>query len=114
METTTSAGDAVELYQLQGVGLPEDVVAQLRHAPFRPGLEAIALLVRHCHERWDGRGYPDGLAGEQIPLASRIVALAGAVASRASIGLGPADGAFDPFLVARVEPAAFAGSRAAA
>ena len=42
METTTSAGDAVELYQLQGVGLPEDVVAQLRHAPFRPGLEAIA------------------------------------------------------------------------
>jgi hypothetical protein len=35
-------GDAVELYQLQGVGLPEDVVAQLRHAPFRPGLEAIA------------------------------------------------------------------------
>lgn len=35
-------GDAVELYQLKGVGLPADVVAQIRHAPFRPGLEAIA------------------------------------------------------------------------
>ena len=35
-------GDAVELYQLQGIGLPEPVVAQIRQAPFRPGLEAIA------------------------------------------------------------------------
>jgi hypothetical protein len=79
-----------------------------------PGLEAIALVVRHCHERWDGSGYPDGLAGERIPLASRIVALAAAVASGAPIGLGPSAGAFDPFLVARVAPAQFAGSRAAA
>jgi HD-GYP domain-containing protein (c-di-GMP phosphodiesterase class II) len=29
--------------------------------------------VRSCHERWDGTGYPDGLAGEEIPLPSRIV-----------------------------------------
>jgi HD-GYP domain-containing protein (c-di-GMP phosphodiesterase class II) len=29
--------------------------------------------VRSCHERWDGKGYPDGLKGEQIPLAARIV-----------------------------------------
>jgi HD-GYP domain-containing protein (c-di-GMP phosphodiesterase class II) len=29
--------------------------------------------VRSAHERWDGRGYPDGLAGEDIPLAARIV-----------------------------------------
>jgi pimeloyl-ACP methyl ester carboxylesterase len=35
-------GEAVELYQLEGVGLPEPVVIQLRQAPFRPGLEAIA------------------------------------------------------------------------
>jgi HD-GYP domain-containing protein (c-di-GMP phosphodiesterase class II) len=30
-------------------------------------------IVRSCHERWDGAGYPDGLMGEQIPLASRVV-----------------------------------------
>jgi diguanylate cyclase (GGDEF)-like protein len=36
-------------------------------------LEAVRPIVRHCHERWDGRGYPDGLAGEAIPLASRII-----------------------------------------
>jgi diguanylate cyclase (GGDEF)-like protein len=38
-----------------------------------PGMEAVATAVRHEHERWDGTGYPDGLAGEQIPLSSRIV-----------------------------------------
>jgi diguanylate cyclase (GGDEF)-like protein len=38
-----------------------------------PGLDAIATAVRHEHERWDGSGYPDGLAGAAIPLASRIV-----------------------------------------
>jgi pimeloyl-ACP methyl ester carboxylesterase len=35
-------GDAVELYQTKAIGIPEDVVAQMRNAPFRPGLEAIA------------------------------------------------------------------------
>ena len=37
------------------------------------GLEPVAPLVRYSHERWDGAGYPDGLAGEAIPLGSRIV-----------------------------------------
>ncbi len=36
------------------------------------GLGDLAPVLRAEHERWDGRGYPDGLAGEQIPLASRI------------------------------------------
>jgi HD-GYP domain-containing protein (c-di-GMP phosphodiesterase class II) len=36
-------------------------------------LGEIGQLVRSCHERWDGRGYPDRLAGEQIPLIARIV-----------------------------------------
>ena len=36
-------------------------------------LENVAPIVRHEHERWDGRGYPDGISGEQIPLASRII-----------------------------------------
>ena len=38
-----------------------------------------AQIVRHHHERWDGAGYPDGLAGEEIPLAARIFAVADAL-----------------------------------
>jgi HD-GYP domain-containing protein (c-di-GMP phosphodiesterase class II) len=38
------------------------------------GLEDLADAVRAVHERWDGKGYPNGLRGEEIPLASRIVA----------------------------------------
>ena len=34
------------------------------------------LVVRHHHERWDGAGYPDGLAGEDIPLAARVFSVA--------------------------------------
>ena len=40
-----------------------------------PSLERIAPLVRASHERWDGKGYPDGLAGEQIPLGARIITI---------------------------------------
>jgi HD-GYP domain-containing protein (c-di-GMP phosphodiesterase class II) len=36
-------------------------------------LGTVGRLVRSCHERWDGGGYPDGLAGEDIPLVARIV-----------------------------------------
>jgi diguanylate cyclase (GGDEF)-like protein len=36
-------------------------------------LQDVRPIVRHCHERWDGRGYPDAIAGELIPLESRIV-----------------------------------------
>jgi putative nucleotidyltransferase with HDIG domain len=37
------------------------------------GLAHLAPIIRATHERWNGRGYPDGLEGEEIPLASRIV-----------------------------------------
>jgi HD-GYP domain-containing protein (c-di-GMP phosphodiesterase class II) len=37
------------------------------------------LVVRHHHERWDGRGYPDRLAGDEIPLAARVFAVADAL-----------------------------------
>jgi diguanylate cyclase (GGDEF)-like protein len=40
-----------------------------------PALRPVATIVRSTHERWDGSGYPDGLAGEEIPLGARIVAV---------------------------------------
>jgi HD-GYP domain-containing protein (c-di-GMP phosphodiesterase class II) len=40
------------------------------------GLSDAAAAVRHHHERFDGSGYPDGLAGEEIPVEARIVACA--------------------------------------
>src|SRR5262249_20671720 len=40
-----------------------------------PGMEEVNLGVRHHHERYDGKGYPDGLAGEEIPLIARIIAV---------------------------------------
>jgi HD-GYP domain-containing protein (c-di-GMP phosphodiesterase class II) len=39
-------------------------------APFRGDVER---MIRHHHERWDGKGYPDGIAAEEIPLGSRII-----------------------------------------
>jgi putative nucleotidyltransferase with HDIG domain len=37
---------------------------------------SLALIVRHHHEHWDGTGYPDGLAGEAIPIGARVLAVA--------------------------------------
>jgi len=45
------------------------IIAPMRFAP------RVAPMIRAHHERWDGRGYPDGLAGEQIPLGARIIAV---------------------------------------
>lgn len=44
----------------------------------------ILPLVRHHHERFDGKGYPDGLKGEEIPIGSRIIALADSTVAMAS------------------------------
>jgi putative nucleotidyltransferase with HDIG domain len=46
-------------------------------APIVQQAEVLAVVRSH-HERWDGRGYPDGKAGEEIPLAARVVAVADA------------------------------------
>jgi two-component system cell cycle response regulator len=40
-----------------------------------PALRGVGDIVRSSHERWDGGGYPDGLKGEEIPLASRVIAI---------------------------------------
>jgi HD-GYP domain-containing protein (c-di-GMP phosphodiesterase class II) len=50
--------------------LGDDLVQQLAFP------EEIRPMVRSHHEHWDGSGYPDGLKGEQIPLAARIVCIA--------------------------------------
>ena len=60
METHTVLGEAM----LSGCRVPEG-----------EGLK----IVRSHHERWDGRGYPDGLAGDEIPLGARIFAVADAL-----------------------------------
>lgn len=48
-------------------------------------LKNLAPVVRHHHERYDGRGYPDGLKGERIPLAARIICLADAYDAMTSV-----------------------------
>jgi HD-GYP domain-containing protein (c-di-GMP phosphodiesterase class II) len=44
-----------------------------------PYLAPATPAVRHHHERWNGTGYPDGLEGEDIPLAARIITVADAL-----------------------------------
>jgi len=82
----------------------EEIISEI------PFLEPARALVRHHHERWDGGGYPDGLSGEEIPLAARVFALADALDAltsdrpyRAAVGIAQArevieraQGQFDP------------------
>ena len=49
-----------------------------------PALAGVARIVRSTHERVDGRGYPDGLVGAEIPLAARIVFASDAFAAMTS------------------------------
>ena len=55
-----------------GVHPPAHVIGE-RIVAAAPPLLPVAALVRSSHERWDGGGYPDGLAGESIPRGARIV-----------------------------------------
>jgi putative nucleotidyltransferase with HDIG domain len=63
-----SQGDSRDLrrHPIQGVHLIEPLA-------FPP---AVTAAIRHHHERWDGKGYPDGLAEKEIPLLARIINLA--------------------------------------
>jgi HD-GYP domain-containing protein (c-di-GMP phosphodiesterase class II) len=44
----------------------------------RAQMDDLGTILRHHHERWDGLGYPDGLAGTRIPLVSRVLSIADA------------------------------------
>ncbi len=75
-------GVAEEILKKPGRLTREEYEAVKKHAEFGwailrkiPSLEDASLLVLHHHERVDGRGYPSGLVGEQIPLGARIVAV---------------------------------------
>jgi diguanylate cyclase (GGDEF)-like protein len=49
-----------------------------------PALRPVGVIVRSTHENWDGTGYPDGLAGEEIPLAARIIGVCDAYSAMTS------------------------------
>jgi hypothetical protein len=89
----------------QSMALTEDEMAWMRRHPqigadiIGPveGLHHVAPLIRHHHEKFDGTGYPKGLKGEEIPLGSRIIAVADAFEAmvadriyRPSLGLNKA------------------------
>lgn len=80
-----NVGVPVELLQRQGRLTDEEFRLLRRHTEMgheiladspSPYLQMGAVIARHHHERYDGSGYPDGLAGETIPLAARITAVA--------------------------------------
>lgn len=82
------------LYDIGKIGVPDDILLKpgklseeeyeqvKKHPEYGwgilrsiPGFERVSLIVLHHHERWDGEGYPAGLAGDRAPLGSRIVAV---------------------------------------
>jgi len=83
---------AARLHDVGKLGVPEEILAKPsalsdaewaivhRHPVWAaemllaiPGLEAVAAIVESVPERWDGKGYPQGLTSREIPLASRII-----------------------------------------
>jgi diguanylate cyclase (GGDEF)-like protein len=94
-EETKDLGLAAVLHDIGKVRVPDSILASVsrltdeewhlmkQHTVWgqeflagRPGFELAATIARSHHERWDGGGYPDGLAGEAIPEAATIVAVA--------------------------------------
>jgi putative nucleotidyltransferase with HDIG domain len=86
---------AALLHDIGKIGVPDQILtkpgpltdAEFQYIRRHPALGADILasitmfgaeahLVRHHHERWDGKGYPDGLTGEETPLGSRIILVA--------------------------------------
>jgi diguanylate cyclase (GGDEF)-like protein len=102
-EQLDEVGRAAELHDLGKIAVPEAVLHKPgpldddewrlmrqhtvigdRILSASPAMRQVARLVRGSHERWDGGGYPDGLAGEAIPLGARIVAVCDAYSAMTS------------------------------
>jgi HD-GYP domain-containing protein (c-di-GMP phosphodiesterase class II) len=83
---------AAELHDIGKIGIPDEILHKrdelseeewelMRKHPIigervldaAPALRPVATVVRSTHERWDGAGYPDGLAGRDIPLGARAI-----------------------------------------
>ncbi|HEV2927746.1 MAG TPA: diguanylate cyclase, partial [Propionibacteriaceae bacterium] len=99
----TQLRQAAELHDVGKLGIPEELLhkpdplddeewAFVRRHPLigeriigaAPALAPAARLVRSTHERFDGSGYPDGLAGDQIPLGARVIAVCDAFTAMTS------------------------------
>jgi len=96
---------AASLHDIGKLALPEDVLRKpaaltppewnvlQRHTRIgfqmleSIGIDPVAEWVLHHHERWDGTGYPDGLAGTEIPLGARIIFVADAYDAMTSVSL---------------------------
>jgi diguanylate cyclase (GGDEF)-like protein len=87
-------GRAAELHDIGKIAMPDEMLQKpgpldswewelmRRHTIIgdrilsaTPALLPVARIVRWTHERWDGTGYPDGLAADQIPVAARLIAI---------------------------------------
>lgn len=96
-EETAQIEGVAQLHDIGKIGIPDEILRKpgrltaqewevMRTHPVIgesialsvPGLAHLAPAIRAEHERWDGAGYPDGLAGEAIPVASRIALVADA------------------------------------
>jgi HD-GYP domain-containing protein (c-di-GMP phosphodiesterase class II) len=71
---TDDERELVRAHPVTGTAILEALARQ--HGESLTFLGVARAVVRHHHERWDGAGYPDGLAGDRIPPAARLVALA--------------------------------------
>jgi two-component system cell cycle response regulator len=133
----TALGQASELHDIGKIAIPDEILVKPgpldeeelrfmrqhtvmgeRIVSAAPSLAPLGKLIRASHERWDGKGYPDGLAGSDIPLAARIIAACDAYDAITSDrpyadALGPEEAVaelrrvagtqFDPQVVASVE-----------
>lgn len=60
-------------HAIYGDEIVEKIIGNVEHKKY---VDIARKIARYHHERWDGTGYPDGLAGEDIPLCARIMSIA--------------------------------------